>query len=74
MNQTDVQGKIEKIQKRTVSLKEKRAQLKNGSAEEVATNIKALKRIKKALRRGYQKKVRFSKMLSPKTEGKTGEA
>lgn len=74
MNQADVQVKIEKLQKRTETLKGKRAQLKSESGSEAESTKKGLKRVKKALRRGYQKKSRLSKMLAPKTEGKTGEA
>lgn len=72
MAQSDNQTKLEKLQKRMETLKEKRSQLKSGKGEESPNSINGLKRIKKALRRAHQRKTHLSKLLSPKLEGKSG--
>ncbi|MHB8422128.1 MAG: hypothetical protein ACYC9S_03990 [Leptospirales bacterium] len=67
-------SKLEKLQKRMETLKEKRVQLKSEQSGESENTLKGLKRVKKALRRAHQRKTSLSKLAAPKPEGQSGKS
>lgn len=72
----EIRKAIDGLAGRMDKLKTKRAELKKGMDSESQKRDPGLKRLKKALRRAYQKKVRLSKAIppsEPKAEGSTGE-
>ncbi len=72
----EIRKAIDGLSGRMDKLKTKRAELKKGMDSETQKRDPGLKRLKRALRRAYQKKVRLSKGMSssePKAEGSTGE-
>ncbi|KGA92789.1 hypothetical protein ACSYAY_10520 [Leptospirillum ferriphilum] len=74
MDESIVKGKIEKLNVRRDGLKKKQQELRSSLEKTQQPKDKNLKRIKKRLRRVYQKKNRFAALLPSEKEAGKGEA
>ncbi|MCL4461375.1 MAG: hypothetical protein M1297_06675 [Nitrospirae bacterium] len=73
MDEAIVKKKIEKLDTRRSGLKKKRQEICEKIDETQRSKDKDLKRIKKRLRRVYQKKERFTRLLPATKEAGKGE-